>query len=70
MGAYTKERIEQDFIISAKVVSAEAVAPLVCYAKAILEIFPDNAARDMSISHLLEAAAMMAASFVMGAGKP
>ena len=64
MGAYTIDKIENDFEVSARPYAHnESVRMLVEASKKIMSEIPDNQARDFAISHLLQAADMVKCAF-------
>lgn len=69
MGAYEIEKIDNDFEIASKNFDWPAVKLMSITAKAILDTMPDNQARDMAISHLLQAAEMVSFSWLIDHNK-
>ncbi len=65
MGAYKNSEIDGDFKIATKGFYWPVVDLMLIIAKAILETMPDNQARDLAISHLLQSAEMVSHSWIL-----
>lgn len=63
MGVYKKDSINSDFDIASQKMPNIVNKLLAVDAKIILAMVPDNDARDMAISHLLQAASMVAYAY-------
>ena len=63
MGAYKREQIENDFKIATKGFTNRYIIKIRYAAMKILEDSPDNKCRDFAISHLLQAAEMLANAY-------
>ena len=66
MGSYNLEEIDKDFEVASKGAGWATVNLMALTAKKILKTMPDNAERDMAISHLLQATDMVLNSWTIG----
>ena len=65
MGAYKLDSIRHDFEVATRNVWCGHTETLLEISRRLLAGWHDNQAKDMAISHLLQAAGMLAASIIM-----
>ena len=65
MGCYKIEEIDHDFETASNGADWHTIKLMSLAAKEIIKTMPDNAARDMAISHLLQAADMTVNSWLL-----
>ena len=69
MGVYTIEQIKKDFNTVTKGVVASDIQLVELVAIKIIDDSPDNEARDMALSHLLQAAEMLSVAHIFERNK-